>query len=72
MRSMTEGLLQSKKIERARYNPSGVFHASSPCTGEPKSRAVQIARDFSLQNTLAIFRQTCYNKKKDYRERNPK
>ena len=44
----------------------------TPCTGESKSRAVQIARDFSLQNTLAIFRQTCYNKEKDYRERNPK
>ena len=44
----------------------------TPCTGEPKSRAVQIARDFSLQNTLAIFRPACYNKEKDYRERNPK
>ena len=43
----------------------------TPCTGEPKSRAVQIARDFSLQNTLAILRPACYNKEKDYRERNP-
>ena len=40
MRSMTEGLLQSKKDRKNhKTTPQSAIADSSPCTGEPKQRA---------------------------------
>ena len=56
MRSMTEGLLQSKKDRKNhKTTPQSAIADSSPCTGEPKQRANPCRGDCRIARFSFLF-----------------